>query len=140
MARAIVITEPDMKLLRSLIQARKAKRDLDFANLVTLEQELDEARVIGTAEISPEVVTMDSRVRVRDLESGTESEYSVVFPASADASSRKVSVLAPIGTALLGYGKGDTVEVEAPGGIRRLRIEDILYQPESAETPDRPSP
>jgi regulator of nucleoside diphosphate kinase len=56
----------------------------------------------------------------------------VVFPSEADSEQGKISILAPVGTALLGYRVGDTVEWKLPGGLRRLKIERILYQPEAA--------
>jgi len=71
-------------------------------------------------------------VRVRDMKSGAEMDISVVFPSEADSEQGKISVLAPIGTALLGYRVGDVVEWKVPGGLRRLKVERILYQPEAA--------
>jgi regulator of nucleoside diphosphate kinase len=75
---------------------------------------------------------MNSRVRLRDLDSGEKMQISLVYPSAADASAKKVSVLAPIGTAILGYRTGDTIEWEVPAGVRRLKIEDVLYQPEAS--------
>jgi regulator of nucleoside diphosphate kinase len=75
---------------------------------------------------------MNSRVRLRDLDSGEQMEVSLVYPAAADVKSNKVSVLAPIGTAILGYRTGDTIDWEVPAGLRRLKVEDVLYQPEAS--------
>jgi regulator of nucleoside diphosphate kinase len=55
-----------------------------------------------------------------------------VFPTEADFAEGKISVLAPIGTAILGYKQGDTIEWSVPSGLRRLKVEEILYQPEAA--------
>jgi len=71
---------------------------------------------------------MHSEVRVLDLESGERSDYALVFPREADVSAKRISVVAPLGTALLGFREGDTVEWMMPGGIRRLRIERV-HQP-----------
>jgi regulator of nucleoside diphosphate kinase len=75
---------------------------------------------------------MDSRVSLTDVETNEEQTYTIVFPSGANLEQRKISVLAPIGTALLGYRVGDTVEWDVPGGVRRLRINEVLYQPEAA--------
>jgi len=71
----------------------------------------------------------------RDLASAAvarEMLLHLVFPSEADFKLGKISILAPIGTALIGYRAGDTVEWKVPAGIRRLRIDEILYQPEAA--------
>jgi regulator of nucleoside diphosphate kinase len=75
---------------------------------------------------------MNSRVRLKDLETNEEKVYTLVFPSEANLEQQKISILAPIGTAILGYRVGDTVEWRVPGGIRKLRLEEILYQPEAA--------
>jgi regulator of nucleoside diphosphate kinase len=75
---------------------------------------------------------MNSRVRLRDLDSGEQMEVSLVYPSASDAAAKKISILAPIGTAILGYRKGDVVEWEVPAGMRRLEVEDVLYQPEAS--------
>ncbi|HET9961437.1 MAG TPA: GreA/GreB family elongation factor, partial [Nitrospiraceae bacterium] len=72
-----------------------------------------------------------SRVRLKDLETNEEKVYTLVFPSEADLSQQKISVLAPIGTAILGYRIGDTVEWRVPAGVKNMRIEDILFQPEA---------
>lgn len=75
---------------------------------------------------------MNSRLRVRDVDSGRDLTLTIVFPSDADLEQGKISIVAPIGTALLGYRVGDTVEWRVPAGVRRLKIEEILYQPEAA--------
>ncbi len=84
---------------------------------------------------------MNSTVCLEDLETGEEMTYTLVFPNEADIDQNKISVLAPIGTAMLGYRVGDTVEWPVPSGISRLQVKQILYQPEAngiaeAETVD----
>ena len=75
---------------------------------------------------------MRSKVRLKDLVSGETNVYSLVFPTEADFSEGKISVLAPIGTAILGYKRGDTIEWPVPSGLRRLKVDQVLYQPEAA--------
>jgi regulator of nucleoside diphosphate kinase len=93
---------------------------------------LEFAEVVASQEVSPDVITMRSKGRLKDLDTTDESIYSIVFPSEANANKGRISVLAPLATALLGYRRGDTVEFQAPGRLRRLQIVEILYQPESA--------
>ncbi|MGH7229846.1 MAG: GreA/GreB family elongation factor [Nitrospiraceae bacterium] len=74
---------------------------------------------------------MNSRVRFKDLDTTQDKVYTLVFPFEAKLEQQKISVLAPIGTAILGYRVGDTVEWLALGGTRKVQIEEILYQPEA---------
>lgn len=76
---------------------------------------------------------MNSRVRLQDMETGEENIYTLVFPSDADIEQNKISILAPIGTAILGYRAGDRVDWLVPAGKRKVRIQDILYQPEAAD-------
>jgi regulator of nucleoside diphosphate kinase len=78
---------------------------------------------------------MHSTVRVRDLDRGVRRVYTLAFPTEADIERRRISILAPIGTALIGYRAGDQVEWPTPGGTRRLEIEEVLFQPEAAAAP-----
>ena len=73
-----------------------------------------------------------SRVHLTDLDSGEELLFTVVFPSRANADEGRISVLAPLGTAVLGYRAGDLIEWDVPGGRRRLRVLRVVYQPESA--------
>lgn len=98
-----------------------------------LREELDRAEVIEPAEMPPDVVTMNSRVRFADEETGEETEISLVFPRHADPEQNRVSILAPVGTALLGLSIGASIEWPVPDGrTRRLRVVAIAYQPEAA--------
>jgi regulator of nucleoside diphosphate kinase len=66
------------------------------------------------------------------LDSDETEEYELVYPADADMAHNRISVLAPIGTAILGYRLGDVIEWPVPAGLRRIRVEEVLYQPERA--------
>lgn len=129
----IYITEIDRQRLEKLIEIA-GQRD-DAANreyLRKLEHELDMAETVAPAEVPADVITMRSKVRLRDLTSGEEMIYTLVFPTEADSVDGKISVLAPIGTAMLGYRVGSVIEWQVPSGLRRIKVEEILYQPEAA--------
>jgi len=129
---AIYITKTDIERLGALVeQIRDHHEREQFPYINQLEEELEFAEIVPPEDIRPDVITMRSRVRLKDLDTGEEVEYSLVFPTEADSSEGKISILAPLGTAILGYKRGDTVEFEAPARSRRLKILDVLYQPES---------
>jgi len=92
------------------------------AALQKLREELDRAAVIDPAAIPADVVTMDSAVEFEDLETGEVEEYTITFPERADVDAGRMSILAPIGTALIGCRVGHIVKWSTPGGIRRLKI------------------
>ena len=96
-----------------------------------LEQELDRAEVVEPEAIPRDVVTMNSEVRLKDLDSGESRVYRLIFPTQT-RTENSVSVLAPIGTAMLGYRVGDVIEWRVPKGIRRLEVLEVIYQPEAA--------
>ena len=97
-----------------------------------LLSELERAEMVEPWDMPPDVVTMNSTVRLRDLTSGEAVTYTLVYPARADISEDRISVLAPVGTAILGYREGDTIEWSVPSGLKRLKVEQVLYQPERA--------
>jgi regulator of nucleoside diphosphate kinase len=88
--------------------------------------------IVPPEEIPADVITMNSCVRLRDLEKGTTVEYTLVYPTEANFSEGKISVVAPIGAAMIGYRLGDEIEWDVPAGRRRFRVEAVLYQPEAA--------
>ena len=128
----IYITEPDYNRLSALIEKTREGNGVDRQYLNKLEAELDRAEIVDAKEVPANVITMRSTVRLKDLVSGEENTYSLVFPTEADFSQGKISVLAPIGTAILGYKSGDTIEWTVPSGLRRLKVDQIIYQPEAA--------
>ena len=130
--RAIYVTEFDLKRLNDLVNGAWSWNKKDRNYLTRLDEELDRAHVISPQEVQGDVVTMNSRARIKDLDSNEEMVFTLVFPAEADYGRGRLSILAPIGTALLGYRAGDTVEWEVPAGVRRFKIQQILYQPEAA--------
>lgn len=130
--KSIYITRNDLARLQQMVhQARSVEvRDTDY--LANLEEGLERGKVVGTTEVPPDVVTMNSRVLLRDPKSGEQFTYTLVFPAEADLAQNKVSVLAPIGTAVLGCRVGEVFEWETPTGTRSLQVAALLYQPEAA--------
>ena len=131
----IVVSQRDLLRLRSLLSphARRAASDRD--HLLELEDEIDRATIVGADALPSDVVALESTVIVLDVDSGSHASYTLVLPAQADIAEGRVSVLAPLGTALLGCRVGEVVEQRAPGGLRRLRIHAVQH---AAPTGDEP--
>ncbi|WP_018863805.1 nucleoside diphosphate kinase regulator [Thioalkalivibrio sp. ARh3] len=126
----IVVSNTDMERLDKLLESLP---DDSFPGKADLEAELDRADVVDSHEIPGSVVTMNSRVRFRVIESGEEFSLTLVYPRDVDESGGTLSILAPVGSALLGLSEGDEIEWPRPGGGKmHVRIEAVEYQPERA--------
>jgi regulator of nucleoside diphosphate kinase len=132
MERKVYITEFDKIRLEALIDEAEEFGGHDRKDLEALMEELAHAEVVSSEDIPPDVVTMNSKVVLRDVDTSEEMTFSLVFPEDADVDAGSISILAPVGTAILGYRKGDVIEWPVPSGMRRITIEEILYQPEAA--------
>lgn len=128
--RTIYITEYDAQRLRKLLSEAYHSSYRGSEYLKNLQAELERGQVVSPQEVPADVITMNSKVRLTDLESGETMVCTLVFPEDADVEQDKISVLAPIGTAMLGYRQGDSFEWKVPEGVRRFKVAEILYQPE----------
>jgi regulator of nucleoside diphosphate kinase len=133
----ITITVADRQRLGTLIDNAATKWTVDPRSLSDLEMELERAAAVDPHEVPGDVVTMNSTVRLRDLNDGETFEYTLVYPRDANAAEDRVSILAPIGTAILGCRAGDVVEWPVPAGVARLQVEEVVFQPERAGDFDR---
>ncbi len=123
----LLITEQDYERLALLVQHAETK------NAAALEEELAVAKVVPQTDIPKDVVTMNSKVKFVDTESKKESEITLVYPKDADVTKQQVSILAPVGIALIGLRKGQTIEWPMPNGqSRTLQVTEVTYQPEAA--------
>ena len=125
----ITLSSLDLDRIESLLE----KNNSQFPGRDALEAELDRADVLDPAEIPANVVTMNSTVQFAIAETGKEFRLTLVYPRDMDGSADKISILAPVGGALLGLSVGDELAWPGPGGKpMTVRVKDILYQPESA--------
>lgn len=126
--KPIYITREDLELLQKLVAARlRAVKEIP-KSLQKLEGELNRATVVSAEELPPEVVALHSRVTLRDLETDETEEWVLTLPEHADPARQRLSILAPVGTGILGFAEGDEIEWETPGGNRRLRIERVAHE------------
>ena len=132
----VIVTKTDRQRLRAMIESlRRALRtvgDPYESYLRALESKLGTASAVPQADADADMVTMNSRVCVRDTESGKCQVLTLVYEADADPYGENVSVLTTLGASLLGSRVGDVIEWQTRRGPRRLRIERILFQPEAA--------
>lgn len=119
---SITVSYQDRDRLQGLINSALLDSRVSADNLSALENELMRAELRDEAKMPADVVAMHSTVRFVDLSMQEIERYTLVYPREADVALDKISVFAPIGTALLGYRVGDVVEWSVPAGKRRLRI------------------
>lgn len=126
----IIISSLDADRLEALLESTAKGA---FPGKAQLEAELLRAEIREPRQMPDNVVTMNSRVRFKVLSTGEDFTYTLVYPKDMDGSSDKISILAPVGSALLGLSQGDEIEWPAPGGgLVRVQIEEIIFQPERA--------
>lgn len=126
----ITISSLDADRLYKLIESLP---EGSFAGINDLESELDRANIVEPSEVPPTIVTMNSTVKFVVESSQQEVMLTLVYPKDLDTSGNKISILAPVGSALLGLSQGDKIEWPKPGGgLIKVQIKEIVYQPERA--------
>jgi len=126
----IFITQNDLEALRTAIHEAENSGYRSSVYIKQLREELDRATIVSPEEIPADVITMKSTVMLTDLDNGEQMQLTLCYPQDARQEDQ-VSVLAPIGTAMLGYRVGDTFEWDTPSGKAHLRVDQVLYQPEA---------
>ncbi|HEV2400231.1 MAG TPA: GreA/GreB family elongation factor [Candidatus Sulfotelmatobacter sp.] len=125
---SVIVTDADMDRLTRLVRTVKHSLFRDQQQLELLAQTLASAEVRVLGRVPKDVIRMHSRVRVFDFDTGRRGQYSLVFPDEANISRGMISVLAPLGIALLGRRKGDVIEAQVPGGARKLRVDAVRQE------------
>jgi regulator of nucleoside diphosphate kinase len=128
----LVVTATDLERLREMTRALRSTRHPFARYAGDLEAELGRARVVPRSDVPPDVVTMNSTIRIRDQRSREVEEFTLVYPADSDILDGRLSVLAPLGLAVLGARAGDVIKWDVPAGVRTFKVEKVLYQPEAA--------
>ncbi len=128
MKRPIVITSQDKQRLDDLLAVMavsdpRARRDLN-----ALVEEVKRAEIVDPNDVPADVITMNSRAEMLDLDTREALTFTLVFPDKANVEAGKISVLAPIGAGMLGYRVGDEFEWQVPAGVRRMKVTKVHYQ------------
>jgi regulator of nucleoside diphosphate kinase len=125
----IEVTDVDALRLKGLLARMAPDSGPNQSAKNSLRHELERARIVPADRIGRRVVTMDCRVVLEDVDTHERETYTLVHPDAANAAAGRLSVLAPIGTAILGYREGDVVEWPVPAGVRRIRIRKVIHPP-----------
>ncbi len=128
----IVINSLDYTRIKKCINDAKLSKTINATEAEKLINELDNAKIVEPREIPSDVVTMNSVVKVRFINTEKLIEFKIVYPDQANVKENRISIFSPVATALIGYKSGDEVEWIVPAGLTRIKIEDIIYQPEAA--------
>jgi len=129
--RNIIITAADHAELDNVITFTGKVSERARGELHALEGELRRAEIVTPEAIPSDVITMNSRAELLDLETNEVMQFTLVLPRDAKIDEGKISVLAPLGTAMLGYRVGDEFEWHVPYGVRRLKVTNVYFQPEA---------
>jgi len=129
--KTLFITEYDCERLTEMLNFLEKDNFKDQDYTRKLKKEIEKAKMVSSDKVPRDIVTMNSRFVIEDLNTHEEFSYQIVFPSDIDLDAGKISVLSPIGTALLGYKVGDIIEWQVPKGNRTFKINKMLYQPES---------
>jgi regulator of nucleoside diphosphate kinase len=129
--QAVYVTEHDLKRLRGLIDEAAWTGGRQRADVERLDTELSRRKLLASDEVPPDVITLNSRVQLFELDTGETLTCTLVLPDEADIGQLKISILSPVGLAMLGHRVGDVFDGPAPGGVRRLEVTAIWYQPEA---------
>jgi regulator of nucleoside diphosphate kinase len=137
MKRPVCITSQDKQRLEDFLAEVAVSNPRARGDLNGLVEELHRATIVDAKNVPADVITMNSRADMLDLDSGETVTFTLVFPSMANVEEGKISVLAPIGAGMLGYRMGDEFEWNVPAGVRRMKVIRVQYQPEAAGDFDR---
>lgn len=122
----ILITEKDLLRIKHVLSFQRSE---DFENL---ELELDRAKIISDDQVPEDLVTMNSKVKFVNLQDEKELTITIVYPSDANFAEGKISVLASLGSALIGLRVGQEINWMFPDGkTKTLKLQQVIYQPES---------
>jgi regulator of nucleoside diphosphate kinase len=128
----VLITKLDYFRLKESLHRVKATNQENVTQANALLRNVHQATLVDSAEIPPDVITMNSLVRIVYLSTGRIMVLRLVYPEQADIKQNKISILAPLAMALLGSKKGDIINLKLPKGIVSIKVDTLLYQPEAA--------
>jgi regulator of nucleoside diphosphate kinase len=117
----VVIREDDYQLIKSLLQGQE-----EDASEMTLLHEMNRAIIVKKEAFPMHAVRLNSQVSIQNLENNVLKVFTIVMPEKADIRKNRISILSPMGTALIGFRKGEEVVWQMPGGMKRIRIMEVI--------------
>lgn len=121
----VILLKHDFEILNAHVKNLQGMQVNEKENFSKLSQELKKAKIVDSEDFPDDIVRLDSTVIIKDLQTNREMTITIVLPQKADIKQKKVSVLAPIGTALIGFGKGQKVSWEVPSGKKDFKILEV---------------
>ncbi|MGF1587024.1 MAG: nucleoside diphosphate kinase regulator [Bacteroidales bacterium] len=128
----LILNRLDFLRIQKSIDNAKLVKSINANEAESLLHELNSATIVEPEEIPSNVVTMNSIVKISFLNSNQQTQFQIVYPQQANLKEKKISIFSPIATALIGCQVGDEVEWIVPAGPTKIRIDEIIYQPEAA--------
>jgi regulator of nucleoside diphosphate kinase len=130
--KKLILNKLDYLRIKKAIENAKQVKSINANEAADLMTELDSATIVEPKDIPSDVVTMNSEVKISFLNNNRQVRFKIVYPKEANLKENKISIFSPIATALIGYKAGDEVEWIVPAGPTRIRIDEIIYQPEAS--------
>ncbi len=128
----IIVNRLDYSRIKRSIDDAKQLKSISNEEAEKLMKELDSAQIVPPEKIPSNVVTMNSIVKLSFLNNNKQVQFQIVYPDQANLKEHKISIFSPIATALIGYKVADEIEWIVPAGLTKIRIDEIIYQPEAA--------
>lgn len=128
----IILSKLDHSRIKACIHDAKQFKSINAKDAASLMNELDSAEIVDSQKMPGNIVTMNSIVKISFLDTNKQTEFQIVYPGKANLKEKKISIFSPIATALLGYKEGDEIEWIVPAGPTKIRVDEIIYQPEAA--------
>ena len=128
----LILNRLDYSRIQKCINDAKQFKSINATEAESLKKELNSAKIVEPQEIPANVVTMNSIVKISFLNSDKHIEFRIVYPDQANLKENKISIFSPIATALIGYKVADEIEWIVPAGLTKIRVDEIIYQPEAA--------
>lgn len=130
--KKVTLTKNDYTRIYKAITVAKNSKTINSNEAEKLLSELSKAEIVPSEKIDKDVVTMNSEVKLFFENTQKEQSFKIVYPQDANLKENKISIFSPIATALIGYKIGDEIEWIVPGGMTKIKIIDLIYQPEAA--------
>ena len=130
--KKVTLTKNDYTRIYKAITDAKNSKTINSNEAEKLLSELSKAEIVPSEKIDKDVATMNSEVKLFFENTQKEQSFKIVYPQDANLKENKISIFSPIATALIGYKIGDEIEWIVPGGMTKIKIVDLIYQPEAA--------
>lgn len=127
----IIVNRLDYARIKKCINDAKQFKLITSIEADNLLKELDSAKIMEPESIPSNVVTMNSIAKITFLNNNKQVQFQIVYPDKANLKENKISIFSPIATSLIGYKVNDEIEWIVPGGLTKIRIDEIIYQPEA---------